>query len=211
VIADSGFSSRAIYAPEVAPPVAWGKPAARTQGAHIASADLWHGLVEPAIAWITEVHPHSRHLLRTHRLGLGARPTGRRRASDRRGHPRCRARVPARRGRPSGVDGPISPVYERWHQDRSARIVGEWLLAHGAEPDFALEVVSLVSVHEERGLAEAELLQAADSLSFLEVQVEFFAGLVARGEWSEQAAVAKLGGCMSGSRCRRLASSPRRC
>ncbi len=43
VIADSGFSSRAIYAPEVAPPVAWGKPAARTEGAHIASADLWHG------------------------------------------------------------------------------------------------------------------------------------------------------------------------
>ncbi len=150
-------------------------------------------LVEPAIAWMAEVHPHSRHLLRTLDWLLELDPQ----AGDALRiaavtHDAERAFPPVEAGR-SGADAPISPVYERWHQDRSARIVGEWLLARGAEPDFALEVVSLVSVHEDGGSPEAELLQAADSLSFLEVQVEVFAGRVARGELSEQAASAKLG------------------
>ena len=150
------------------------------------------GLVEPAIAWMAEVHPHSRHLRRTLDWLLELDPQ----AGDALRiaavtHDAERAFPPVEAG-PSGADSPVAPVYERWHQDRSARIVGEWLLAQGAEPGFALEVVSLVSVHEDGGSPEAELLQAADSLSFLEVQVELFAGLVARGELSEQAALAKM-------------------
>jgi 5-methyltetrahydropteroyltriglutamate--homocysteine methyltransferase len=39
--ADCGFSSRAIYAPEVHPTVAWAKLAALVEGARIASAELW--------------------------------------------------------------------------------------------------------------------------------------------------------------------------
>jgi hypothetical protein len=138
------------------------------------------------------VHPHPRHLRRTLAWLLELDPQ----AGDALRiaavtHDAERAFPPAEAG-PSTDDGPISPVYERWHQDRSARIVGEWLLAQGADPSFALEVVSLVSVHEDGGSPEAALLQAADSLSFLEVQVELFAGLVGRGELSEVAAVAKL-------------------
>jgi len=41
--ADCGVSSRAIYTLEVHPPVAWAKPAARTESARIASAYLWPG------------------------------------------------------------------------------------------------------------------------------------------------------------------------
>ena len=70
--------------------------------------------------------------------------------------------------------------------------MGEWLLAHGADPDFALEVVSLVSVHEDGGSPEAELLQAADSLSFLEVQVELFESMVEQGLLAAAAAEDKL-------------------
>ena len=41
--ADCGFSSRAIYSPEVHPTVAWAKLAALAEGARIASAELWPG------------------------------------------------------------------------------------------------------------------------------------------------------------------------
>jgi 5-methyltetrahydropteroyltriglutamate--homocysteine methyltransferase len=41
--ADCGFSSRAIYTPEVHPTVAWAKLAALAEGARIASAELWPG------------------------------------------------------------------------------------------------------------------------------------------------------------------------
>ena len=149
-------------------------------------------VLETAIVWMTEVHPHSPHLLRTLEWVLELDPQ----ASEAVRiaavtHDAERAFPPAEAG-PSSRERPIAPVYERWHQDRSARIVGEWLLAQGAGPELALEVVSLVAVHEDGGSPEAALLQAADSLSFLEVQVEVFAGFVAHGEMSEEAARAKL-------------------
>ena len=141
---------------------------------------------------MVEVHPHARHLLRTLEWLLELEPhAGEALRIAAVTHDAERAFPPAEAG-PSGLDAPIAPVYERWHQDRSARIVGEWLLAHGADSELALEVVSLVAAHEDGGSPEAALLQAADSLSFLEVQVEVFAGLVARGEMSAAAAEAKL-------------------
>ena len=149
-------------------------------------------LVESATAWMAEVHPHLRHLWRTLEWLLELDPQ----ASEALRiaavtHDAERAFPPAEAGA-SSADRPIAPVYERWHQDRSARIVGEWLLAQGAGPELALEVVWLVAMHEDGGSPEAALLQAADSLSFLEVQVEVFAGFVAGGELSEEAARAKL-------------------
>jgi hypothetical protein len=141
---------------------------------------------------MNEVHPHSRHLLRTLEWLLELDPqAGEAVCIAAITHDAERAFPPAEAG-PSSADSPIAPVYERWHQDRSARIVGEWLLAQGASPELALEVVSLIAVHEDGGSPEAALLQAAESLSFLEVQVEVFAGLVARGDLSEEAARAKL-------------------
>ncbi len=150
------------------------------------------GLVEPAVAWMDAVHPHSRHLARTLEWLLELDPdAGEALRIAAVTHDAERAYPPAEAG-PSSADSPVSAVYERWHQDRSARIVGEWLLEQGADPQLALEVISLIAVHEDGGSPEAALLQAADSLSFLEVQVELFAGLVARGELSAEAARRKL-------------------
>lgn len=56
----------------------------------------------------------------------------------------------------------------RAHCERSARVVGEWLRREGAAEELAAAVEELVLLHETGGTDEADLLQAADSLSFLE-------------------------------------------
>ena len=61
--------------------------------------------------------------------------------------------------------------YRRLHAERSARFVEEWLRERGAEPAFVEEVARLVRLHEVGGGPAADLVQAADSLSFLEVNV----------------------------------------
>jgi hypothetical protein len=48
----------------------------------------------------------------------------------------------------------------------------QWLERQGAEPGLRHDVRALVRVHEWGGWAEANLLQAADSISFLEVYGE---------------------------------------
>lgn len=74
------------------------------------------------------------------------------------------------------------PEYNRRHQERSARIVGEWLRQQGAGESLVAEVEQLIAVHEEGGWPEADLLQAADSLSFLEVNVDLFIAYAATGK-----------------------------
>ena len=59
--------------------------------------------------------------------------------------------------------------YSRYHQDRSAAYVEAWLEARDADPAVTAEATRLVAVHEDGGWAAADVLQAADSLSFLEV------------------------------------------
>jgi hypothetical protein len=59
--------------------------------------------------------------------------------------------------------------YWRLHTTRSAEIVGAWLREQGAAEELAREVERLVAEHELGGRPDADLLQAADSLSFLEV------------------------------------------
>jgi hypothetical protein len=60
------------------------------------------------------------------------------------------------------------PGYNRAHAERSARIVGEWLVEQGAERELVASVEDLILLHETGGSPEADLLQAADSISFLE-------------------------------------------
>ncbi|MCS7257415.1 MAG: DUF4202 domain-containing protein [Thermomicrobium sp.] len=72
--------------------------------------------------------------------------------------------------------------YERRHQERSARVVATWLAEQGARPQLVEAVRELVAVHEWGGWPEADLLQAADSLSFLEVNVDRFVQLGLTGE-----------------------------
>ena len=59
-------------------------------------------------------------------------------------------------------------AYVRWHQDRCADIVAGWLRDQGVDEAMLREVEALVRAHEDGGWPEVDLIQAADSLSFLE-------------------------------------------
>jgi hypothetical protein len=64
---------------------------------------------------------------------------------------------------------PGNPDYETEHAERSARITRDWLVESGAGEELVVAVERLVAAHEVGGWPEADLLQAADSLSFFEV------------------------------------------
>ena len=75
------------------------------------------------------------------------------------------------------VGGPaVDEQIARWsdaaavrdHCERSARIAREWLRAERADEDTVDGVAELVLHHESGGTPDADVLQAADSLSFLE-------------------------------------------
>jgi hypothetical protein len=75
-------------------------------------------------------------------------------------------------------------AYEEAHSNRSARIVGEWLRANGATRDLASDVEDLIRVHEWGGSPDANLVQAADSLSFLETNIDLMLGFAKTGKYS---------------------------
>jgi hypothetical protein len=149
-------------------------------------------LLPRARAWVEEVHPHARHLLRTEDWLLAL--------DDRAGEGLRLAAVlhDIERAFPdpdatwdSARDW-ASADYNRWHQERCAEIAGDWLREQDAPPGFAAEIVALVRVHEDGGWAEADLLQAADSLSFLDTMVPLVVGWVESGRAPREEAAAKL-------------------
>jgi hypothetical protein len=71
--------------------------------------------------------------------------------------------------------------YRQAHADRSALIVGEWLRAEAADEPLTVEVARLIRLHEIGGDDAADLLQAADSISFLEVNGDLPARWAAEG------------------------------
>jgi hypothetical protein len=79
-------------------------------------------------------------------------------------------------------------AYLRAHSERSARLVGEWL----AGAPIRAEVERLIARHEVGGDPAADLLQAADSLSFLEVNRERPRSWVEEGRCDVAGAQAKL-------------------
>jgi hypothetical protein len=88
-----------------------------------------------------------------------------------------------------GPDQPIhtslvDPDYERAHSERSARIVGAWLRERHADASLVSEVERLILAHEFGGWHEADLLQAVDSLSFLDTNIDLFLGFVRSGRFS---------------------------
>ncbi|MEA2280315.1 MAG: hypothetical protein QOK21_922 [Solirubrobacteraceae bacterium] len=86
------------------------------------------------------------------------------------------------------------PDYLFAHSTRSADFVQRWL-EDGAEPpdaSFIRDVRRLVLLHELGGDAEADVLQAADSLSYLETLQELTAGWVAANLCSAEKARDKL-------------------
>ena len=140
-------------------------------------------LVEHARRWVVENYPYNRdHLVRAlewlDRLAPDAREAVRLATLT---HDMERA-FP-------GPDSPVmtsldDPTYERLHSERSARIVRDWLRAHGADEELMGDVEELILAHETGGSYEADLVQAADRLSFLETNIDLFLGFVRSGRFS---------------------------
>jgi hypothetical protein len=90
-----------------------------------------------------------------------------------------------------GVD---DPVYNMAHSERSARIVSAYLQEQGAASESIAQVVRFIRVHEYGGNDDENLVQAADSLSFLEVNVDSFLSWLEAGNsvWDADAVRAKF-------------------
>ncbi|HEY6284982.1 MAG TPA: DUF4202 family protein [Ktedonobacteraceae bacterium] len=91
-------------------------------------------------------------------------------------------------------DGVDNPVYNIAHSERSARIVSSYLSEQGASQESIEQVACLIRAHEYGGDSDANFVQAADSLSFLEVNVDVFLGWMDAGNavWDADAVVAKF-------------------
>jgi hypothetical protein len=149
-------------------------------------------LLTHARAWVEEIHPHARHLLRTEDWVVELEPgagEGLRLAAVL--HDIERAFPDADATWDSARDWD-SPAYNRWHQDRCAEIASTWLRRQSAADTLVADVDALIRVHEEGGWREADLLQAADSLSFLETMVPLVVGWVESGRAPRERAEAKL-------------------
>jgi hypothetical protein len=84
------------------------------------------------------------------------------------------------------------PDYLREHSRRSAGIVSAWLERQDKAPSFRRRVEELIARHEVGGTPEGDLLQAADSLSFLEVNAGRARAWVAEGRCDASQAQLKL-------------------
>jgi len=79
-----------------------------------------------------------------------------------------------------GTMAPDEESYRRAHSERSAAIVGDWLTEQGAAEELMARVRGLIELHEIGGTPEANLVQAADSLSFLETNTGLVRGWVVK-------------------------------
>jgi kynurenine formamidase len=147
-------------------------------------------LLERCRAWMDDVHPHARHLERTLDWLLALDPDASEAARI------AAATHDAERAYPEGSWDSArdwdSPEYNRWHQDRCADIVASGLRERGAGEALVSDVADLVRVHEDGGWYEADLVQAADSLSFLETMVPLVAAWVSEGRAPRERAAGKL-------------------
>lgn len=91
-----------------------------------------------------------------------------------------------------GRHGPADPAYNAAHQERSARIVGDWLVDEGADVDLVERVRQLIRRHEFGGDAEQDLVQAADSLSWLETKADLPIGWLRDGRCDVPRALAQV-------------------
>jgi hypothetical protein len=84
------------------------------------------------------------------------------------------------------------PGYNTQHCERSVKVVRDWLRAQGASDAFVDGVGLPIREHEFGGSPEGDLAQAADSLSWRDVNADLAAAWVERGECSLEKAAAKL-------------------
>ena len=83
-------------------------------------------------------------------------------------------------------------TYRRLHSERSAQIVGDWLAGEGAEEELVADVRRLIVAHEIGGTPDEDLLQAADSVSFLEVNPPVVVGWYANGRCDRERSKAQI-------------------
>lgn len=83
-------------------------------------------------------------------------------------------------------------AYNTAHARRSAEIVTGWLRGHGVAEDFVAAVEPSILEHEFGGSLEGDVLQAADSFSFLEVNGRLVSDWVLNGETTLPLAIKKL-------------------
>ena len=138
-------------------------------------------LIEAARAWVIERYPYNRHHL------LKALEWLDRVAPDSPEAVRLATLTHDMERAFPGPDQPViktlsDPEYERLHSLRSARIVGAWLREHHAKEALVEHVEALIVAHEFGGWPEADLVQAVDSLSFLETNIDLFLGFVRSGK-----------------------------
>jgi len=138
-------------------------------------------LIEGARAWVIERYPYNRHHL------LKALEWLDRVAPDSSEAVRLATLTHDMERAFPGPDQPVvktlsDPEYERVHSLRSARIVGAWLREQHAKEALVEHVEALIVAHEFGGWPEADLVQAADSLSFLETNIDLFLGFVRSGK-----------------------------
>jgi hypothetical protein len=149
-------------------------------------------LIADARAWIETNHPHPRHLEQTlvwlDRLAPAAT-----------GPVRLAALLHDIERATPDPDSPFDSArdwnrdaYLDYHQGRSAAHLADWMAGHGASSGDTEVAVALVAVHERGGWRDADLVQAADSLSFIETMTPLLADWVASGRSSGPTALAKL-------------------
>jgi hypothetical protein len=83
-------------------------------------------------------------------------------------------------------------AYNNAHCERSAIIVSEWLERQGAPREFVEGIRQPIREHEFGGSPEGDLIQAADSISFLEVNGGLVSSWVVNGECTAEKARQKL-------------------
>jgi hypothetical protein len=94
---------------------------------------------------------------------------------------------------PNKAEGRWDDVeYNTRHAARSAAIVSEWLRANGMSEEFVADVIPPILAHEFGGSPEGNLIQAADSLSFLDVNAQLTTRWVLDGETTLNHAIRKL-------------------
>jgi hypothetical protein len=89
------------------------------------------------------------------------------------------------------ADPPDEPTYRDAHSRRSADFIDAWLREQGAAESLVGDVRRLVLLHEWGGTPAADLVQAADSLSFLEVNPPLVERWVEEGRCSVERGVAQ--------------------
>lgn len=149
-------------------------------------------MIETVRTWVREHSSQAQHLERTLAWAIELEPSSSEEVQIAAlGHDMERA-FPAGSPRWEADRGWQDPLYDTAHTERSARFVGDFLRDHGVPEPSVREVVRLILAHEAGGWHEADVVQAADSLSFLETMGRPVASWVFEGRATPEQARARI-------------------